>query len=69
MARFDCFLKERTGKIFLNEINTIRGVISIRLYPRLWAVSGMPYSKLIDCLIELALERRREKIRTRYSLR
>ena len=29
----------------------------------------MPYSKLIDCLIELALERRRKKTRTRYSLR
>lgn len=69
MARVDCFLEKRTGKFFLNEINTIPGFTSISMYPRLWAASGLPYSQLIDRLIELALERHREKTRTRYSLR
>jgi D-alanine-D-alanine ligase len=37
------------------------------IYPRLWEASGIPYRKLIDRLIELALERHREKTRTEYS--
>jgi D-alanine-D-alanine ligase len=38
------------------------------MYPRLWAASGVPYPKLIDRLIELAMERRADKDRNRYSL-
>ena len=68
MARVDFFLQKKTGKIYLNEINTIPGFTSISMYPRLWAASGIPYSQLIDRLIELALERHQEKVRTRYSL-
>jgi len=69
MARVDFFLEKSTGKILLNEINTIPGFTSISMYPRLWAASGLPYSQLLDRLIELALERHHEKRRTRYSLR
>jgi D-alanine-D-alanine ligase len=69
MARVDFFLEKRTGRIYVNEINTIPGFTSISMYPRMWAASGLPYAKLIDRLIELALERHREKTRTRYSLR
>jgi D-alanine-D-alanine ligase len=69
MARVDFFLEKKTGKIYVNEINTIPGFTSISMYPRMWAASGLPYAKLIDRLIELALERHREKTRTRYSLR
>jgi len=68
MARMDFFLEKRTGKFYLNEINTIPGFTSISMYPRLWEASGIPYPKLIDRLIELALERHREKTRTFYSL-
>jgi D-alanine-D-alanine ligase len=39
------------------------------MYPKLWEASGVPYPQLIDRLIELALERHREKARTLYSLR
>jgi len=67
MARVDFFLEKRTGRIYLNEINTIPGFTSISMYPRLWEASGISYAKLIDCLIELALERHREKTRTEYS--
>ena len=56
------------GRIFVNEINTLPGFTSISMYPRLWAASGVPYPQLIDRLIHLALERRAEQDRNRYSL-
>lgn len=56
MARVDFFLAEG-GQIFLNEINTIPGFTPISMYPKLWEASGVPYAKLIDRLIELALQR------------
>ena len=68
MARCDFFLEKRTGKIFVNELNTIPGFTSISMYPKLWEASGLPYSQLIDELIGLALELHREKARTKYSI-
>jgi D-alanine-D-alanine ligase len=61
MARVDFFLRDGR-EIFVNEINTIPGFTQISMYPKLWEASGLPYGKLIDRLIQLALERfRREK--------
>jgi D-alanine-D-alanine ligase len=68
MARCDFFLERRTGKIFINELNTIPGFTSISMYPKLWEASGLSYPDLIDRLIQLALERHREKARTKYSI-
>jgi len=68
MARCDFFLERHSGKIFLNELNTIPGFTSISMYPKMWEASGLPYPKLIDRLIELALELHREKARTKYSI-
>ncbi len=68
LARCDFFLERRTGKIFINELNTIPGFTSISMYPKMWEASGLPYSKLIDRLIELAFELHREKARTKYSI-
>lgn len=68
MARVDFLLDRKTGKFFVNEINTIPGFTSISMYPKLWEASGLPYPRLIDRLIELALERHREKSRTQYRL-
>jgi D-alanine-D-alanine ligase len=50
----------------VNEVNTIPGFTKISMYPKLWAASGLPYPKLIDRLIELALERqeRRKRLKT-----
>jgi D-alanine-D-alanine ligase len=69
LARVD-FLMEpgKSGRIYVNEINTLPGFTSISMYPRLWAASGVPYPELIDRLIQLALERRADKDRNRYSL-
>jgi D-alanine-D-alanine ligase len=67
MGRVDFLLDRKTGKVFVMEINTIPGFTSISMYPKLWEASGVPYSKLLDRLVDLALERHRDKIRTRYE--
>lgn len=68
MGRVDFFLEKKPGRFYVNEINTIPGFTKISMYPRMWEASGLPYTQLIDRLVELALERRREKARTRYAL-
>ena len=68
MARVDFLMEEATGKFFINEINTVPGFTSISMFPRMWEASGLPYPKLIDRLIDLALERHRERQATRYAL-
>jgi D-alanine-D-alanine ligase len=61
MARVDFLLERGTDKIYLNEVNTIPGFTSISMYPKLWEASGLPYSELLDQLIELAFERHAQK--------
>lgn len=58
MARIDFFIDRKTGDIYLNELNSIPGFTNISMYPKLWHEAGISYSKLIDKLIELALEPR-----------
>ncbi|MDO8609137.1 MAG: D-alanine--D-alanine ligase [bacterium] len=60
MARVDFFLKDN-GEVVLNEINTIPGFTKISMYPKLWNLSGVSYSELIDELIKLALEKKQEE--------
>jgi D-alanine-D-alanine ligase len=60
LARVDFFL-EGEARIWVNEINTIPGFTRFSAYPRLWEASGLPYPKLVDRLIELALERHAQK--------
>jgi D-alanine-D-alanine ligase len=68
MARVDFFLEKPSGRIYVNEVNTIPGFTSISMYPKLWEASGIGYRELIDRLIELALGEHREKQRTKYSI-
>ena len=67
MGRVDFLRETVTGKLYINEINTIPGFTSISMYPRMWAHAGLPYGKLIDRLIELALERHAAKKATRFT--
>jgi D-alanine-D-alanine ligase len=67
LARVDFLMDPKNGKLYLNEINTMPGFTSISMYPKMWAASGLEYSKLIDRLIQLALERHKEKKKNRYS--
>jgi D-alanine-D-alanine ligase len=69
MARVDFLLDTITGDIFLNEINTIPGFTKISMFPKLWEASGLSYSALIDCLIELGLERKADRERTSHLFR
>jgi D-alanine-D-alanine ligase len=57
MARVDLFLDRRSGQFVFNEVNTIPGFTAISMYPKLWEVSGLPYSALLDRLIKDALRR------------
>jgi D-alanine-D-alanine ligase len=68
LARVD-FLMEPDGKrrIYLNEVNTLPGFTQISMYPKLWEATGIKYRELITRLIELAVERQREKERNQYS--
>jgi D-alanine-D-alanine ligase len=61
MARVDFLMEKETGKIYLNEINTIPGFTKISMYPKLWEASGLPYASLVDRLIEFALNRKAER--------
>ena len=67
LARVDFLMDPKTGKIFLNEINTMPGFTSISMYPKLWAASGLAYSQLIDRLIQLGIERHADKKKNQYS--
>jgi D-alanine-D-alanine ligase len=67
MARVDFFVSKKENKIYLSEINTIPGFTSVSMYPRLWEASGIPYSDLIDQLIQLALERHQDKNQNKIS--
>ncbi len=68
MSRVDFFLK-KNGEVLVNEINTIPGFTDISMYPKLWEASGIPVSKLLDRLIELAVERfdKEKKLKTTVS--
>ncbi|MCL5432655.1 MAG: D-alanine--D-alanine ligase [Patescibacteria group bacterium] len=68
MARVDFFLK-KDGTVFINEINTLPGFTKISMYPKLWEATGIPYSKLLDKLIELALEKKKQKDSLRRSFK
>jgi D-alanine-D-alanine ligase len=61
MARIDFLLDKDTNKLFVNEVNTIPGFTNISMYPKLWEASGLSYQRLINQLIELAMERKQER--------
>ncbi|HLH19101.1 MAG TPA: D-alanine--D-alanine ligase family protein [Bryobacteraceae bacterium] len=67
MGRVDFLLEGATGKLYINEINTIPGFTSISMYPKMWEHSGIAFPALIDRLIELALDRDRRKRATRFT--
>ena len=68
-ARVDFFLEKTSGKLLLNEINTIPGFTSISMFPKMWEASGLGYAELLGQLVELGRERhaRRASLRTDYG--
>ena len=56
LSRVDFFVTYDDNRVVFNEINTLPGFTSISMYPKLFAASGIPYSQLIDELLQLAME-------------
>jgi len=67
MARVDFLMEAASGKLYINEINTIPGFTSISMYPKMWEAAGVPFAELLDRLIELALDRHRARQATRFK--
>lgn len=56
LSRVDFFVENKTGKIYINEINTMPGFTQISMYPKLMEAHGINYKNLLDNLINLAIE-------------
>jgi D-alanine-D-alanine ligase len=67
-ARVDFLLSRETGRLYVNEINTIPGFTTISMFPKLWEATGLGYSALLDRLVTLAFERHagKQSLRTSY---
>ncbi len=68
LARVDFFLRRDTNELLINELNTLPGLTDVSGYPKMWEASGVPFQKVIDRLIELAIERYEDKSRNETSL-
>jgi D-alanine-D-alanine ligase len=67
LARVDFFLGP-DGGMLVNEINTLPGLTDVSGFPKMWAASGIPFPRVIDQLIELAIERHRDRARNETSI-
>lgn len=56
LSRVDFFIENGSGKVYINEINTLPGFTNISMYPKLFEQVGIKYSDLLDKIIELALK-------------
>jgi len=67
LARVDFFLRRDNGALLVNEINTLPGLTDASGFPKMWAGTGMEFTKVIDKLVELAFERHADKMRNKTS--
>jgi D-alanine-D-alanine ligase len=65
LARVDFFLHRDDGALLVNEINTMPGLTDASGFPKMWEGTGKPFSQVIDELVELAVERHRDKSRNK----
>lgn len=63
MARADFFLDRGTGRVYINELNTIPGFTRYSMFPMLWEASGLEFPGLCTRLVELAIQRHAERNR------
>lgn len=68
LARVDFFLRRDSGELLINELNTMPGLTDVSGYPKMWAASGLSFPRLMDRLIDLALERHADKSRNATTL-
>ena len=67
LVRADFFLTKE-GKLYINEVNTMPGFTPISMFPLLWEHTGVKYSELIERLVNLAIERHKEKQEIKYTV-
>ena len=67
LARVDFFLRNDTGELLVNEINTMPGLTDASGFPKMWAGSGKDFPQVVDELIQLALDRHKDKSRNKTS--
>jgi D-alanine-D-alanine ligase len=67
MARVDFLVESATGRVYINELNTIPGFTSISMYPKMWDYEGLAFPRLLERLIDLALERHAARQALRYE--
>ncbi len=67
LARVDFLRENATGRLYINEINTLPGFTSISMFPRMWQYSGVELPALVDHLIALAIERHSARKATRFT--
>jgi D-alanine-D-alanine ligase len=67
LSRVDFFLK-KDGELLVNEINTLPGLTDVSGFPKMWEATGVPFTRVIDQLIQFALERHRERARNETSI-
>jgi D-alanine-D-alanine ligase len=65
LARVDFFVED-SGEVLVNELNTMPGFTPTSVFPKLFEASGVPFPKLVDRLVELALERHEAERRYRF---
>ena len=70
LARVDFFLRKDNGALILNEINTLPGLTDASGFPKMWEGSGLEFSKVVDELVDLAIERHADRARnqTRFHI-
>lgn len=67
LARVDFFLRNDNGALLINEINTLPGLTDASGFPKMWAGTGMAFPKVIDALIQYAIERHKDKSRNKTT--
>lgn len=60
-ARVDFFLERGKERLYVNELNTIPGFTNISMYPKLWEATELKYARLIERLIDLGIERSKQR--------
>ena len=65
LARVDFFVEDGR-RVLVNELNTMPGFTATSVYPKLWALSGMPFPELCDRLLALGIERHEQEARYRF---
>ncbi len=67
LARVDFFLRNDSGALLINEINTLPGLTDASGFPKMWAGTGMDFPQIIDALVEYAFERHKDKSRNKTT--